>query len=490
MNYSGPPRPFQNECDMKLVTQILNMLLLLSVFPVNSFAAAKLKTICSFVSKDGKVRRTTAKIRLTSDQGRFIIHNGKKSFLVPLVTNNDIVNSCRVAITSHNYGSSASMMTGIKIRKNLISSYSVVYNLSGIESEGKISNATNSFLAHGILEARNKIFDHISYSPNSLRTIKSSELASSEIEEYLGLKKRESGNDYDLSNLLPYAVASDLAYKFEKRIGKNIASSFDEQVLSHQYKRVIKEFHRNFVERFQVILFEKQTPFNTASVAFYDVETKELIIAYKGTKPSFFMDIFADLGITSYFNDLHKITALESYKSSALSFYSKAVLRAEERGYELSEKVVTGHSLGGFLATYVTVRKNADFAKVFSAPGIHDIFDKVSRTKNVLNIYIDTDPVVEYTGLTTPHVENLLIFPYIKKGAFSNHKLGNIIGYLNSGSALPRLKLNHEVERLFGEENLWVETDSDCSLTDSESDISENDSDPYLDDLVEDIAAW
>lgn len=144
-----------------------------------------------------------------------------------------------------------------------------------------------------------------------------------------------------------------------------------------------------------------------SAVAFYDSRKKRVIIGYKGsTTISDFL--LADLGLMIK-NHVNFINPANYFMGDARKFFERVLKLVEVNGLGNPQIILTGHSLGGYIATYIGALFNLE-AIVFSAPPLHQAVRKQkSYLSHVVNIYRKGDPVVEWTG--KGHHENFIIFP-------------------------------------------------------------------------------
>ena len=141
---------------------------------------------------------------------------------------------------------------------------------------------------------------------------------------------------------------------------------------------------------------------------------------------------------------LGRKSTLEIYLEEALQFYALVKKRLLSQGQDLSRirVVLTGHSLGGFLAgitSHHLVKRDQDFQKmmgiVFSAPApfqaedLKDLMRPKKRT-NIFNFYRDKDPVARLSGR---HPENTFVFNARRNfGKLGSHHLERFIGVLEN----------------------------------------------------------
>lgn len=117
------------------------------------------------------------------------------------------------------------------------------------------------------------------------------------------------------------------------------------------------------------------------AVLYIKEETKQFILAFKGTDPKSINDIKADLSEVAG-NRLGK----QSYQCRIA--IQTAINSAKELGYELS---VTGHSLGAYLAELSVIYAHEDFnyseikAVTFESPGVKEIVESFNDKNNVIN---------------------------------------------------------------------------------------------------------
>jgi len=184
-----------------------------------------------------------------------------------------------------------------------------------------------------------------------------------------------------------------------------------------------------------------------------------IVIAYKGTD-------FRDAGKMK--KDMHinagilmqNVYTTESFKKAvddAMSFYSKI-----RNSHPHKTIVLTGDSMGGYLATRIAVY-TGELARVFSSPAtktshygqILPLANVLSMT-NVINFVREWDPIVAGSGT---HVENMVYFPADKSCSLKNaaqtlmncHGLGSFIDkVLTPGLAPTHLAIRPDAKLGFG----------------------------------------
>ena len=151
-------------------------------------------------------------------------------------------------------------------------------------------------------------------------------------------------------------------------------------------------------------------------VALKNDVNKVIIISYKGTDPSNSYDIKADIDLMA--SNIVDGSVLANYVSSAYNFY-KSVKNANS-DYKI---ILTGHSLGAFIATQIAVR-TGELARVFSSPSnfltakqfnIAAAFASVGYLPlpNVINFARSYDPVVNLSSnpLRSTPVNSTVYYP-------------------------------------------------------------------------------
>ena len=231
--------------------------------------------------------------------------------------------------------------------------------------------------------------------------------------------QEEPGKKYDYGDLLKYGQVALAAYRKYETDSASIEG--------------LKELHH-----------QKQSYISVESVAYYDQEHNEIIIGFKGTNLGNWTDIVADCELG--FKNIVNLPFSSAYNYYAKAFYLKTMEIAEELGIERPRVTLTGHSLGGYIATYVAARMGVA-ARVFSAPAMHNISNKSLASSNILNVYREGDRVVENTGRWSQHQENLLILPGASAWiGMENHDMKIIMKKMEEGIQPVQVQLNKNVE--------------------------------------------
>lgn len=245
------------------------------------------------------------------------------------------------------------------------------------------------------------------------------------------------------NEMLRYAYASGLAYVSKKPDEKEkYASSekFQELMLfdDEQEVKVIAEHKTPLLHAIAL-----QVPsISSAQGAL----SEEIIVAFKGTDPESNEDILSDLAIASEsFNPFGSSTYRLPLYKEAFDFLT-TIIEAHTpkdvfRGYEgfsgepKTRVVLTGHSLGGYVAADLSVRTGLP-TWIFSSPSqyiINDsdqtsanLFANTMPVGNTLNTYLQGDPIVTYSGR---YSENRLMYKSTSraKSVTDKHKLTNVI---------------------------------------------------------------
>ncbi len=118
-----------------------------------------------------------------------------------------------------------------------------------------------------------------------------------------------------------------------------------------------------------------------SAVAYKNEQTKEIIIAYRGT----------DSPLDAIISDAQLAFNLTPQQAApAVEFFEEIAENADNGGYSIT---ITGHSLGGALAQYVASLKHVP-AVTFNAPGV-DV-PSGGTIENIINYVNMNDPVGSY----------------------------------------------------------------------------------------------
>ncbi len=186
-------------------------------------------------------------------------------------------------------------------------------------------------------------------------------------------------------------------------------------------------------------LAQKQLPSGFFAATFFKQGTGEYVVAFRGTEPDDVGDLTADL-------DIARKTLPRQYPE-AIAFAANTVGKLKVRDFS-----ITGHSLGGALATVVGAGTGKTTV-AFNGPGMKKALAKsnlnLSRTDNIYNYRSSHDPVSGYgelvgktfslaTGkppksyfwLGTPGT----VYTVLKKGHFyyQQHSMANLAAAVSS----------------------------------------------------------
>lgn len=124
-----------------------------------------------------------------------------------------------------------------------------------------------------------------------------------------------------------------------------------------------------------------------SAAIFRHKKDRSVIVSIAGTRPTDGGDIIADIGIARF--NPHNNPVLVTQITEALRFVEQAS-RLEKR----SKIQVVGHSLGGFLAQYVTAKMNVARGVSFNGPGALTGLSLPPRAPSLLNVVLSKYPKV------------------------------------------------------------------------------------------------
>ena len=136
-------------------------------------------------------------------------------------------------------------------------------------------------------------------------------------------------------------------------------------------------------------LMQQELPSGFFAATFYKQSTKEYVVAFRGTEPTDTGDLTADL-------DIARKTLPRQYHE-AIAFASDSISKLKVRDF-----AITGHSLGGALATIVGAGTGKTTV-AFNGPGMKKALAKsrlkLDRTDNIYNYRSSHDPVSRHGQL-------------------------------------------------------------------------------------------
>jgi hypothetical protein len=207
-------------------------------------------------------------------------------------------------------------------------------------------------------------------------------------------------------------------YKFS--LAANLAYSVPEIPLGAGVSSIRGEIPANYIPIQMMAPRDPQDPNNKYSyaVALKNDQEKIILIAYKGTDPTNAYDIRADIELMA--SNITNGSVLANYVQSAYNFYNGIKKNSEYKDYKI---ILTGHSLGGFIATQIAVR-TGELARIFSSPSnfltakkfnIAASFASVGYLPlpNVINFARSWDPVVNLSQnpLRSTPVNSTVYYP-------------------------------------------------------------------------------
>ena len=160
------------------------------------------------------------------------------------------------------------------------------------------------------------------------------------------------------------------------------------------------------------------------SVGLLSNDGKYIIISFRGT--SSLLDVKTDINLMM--QNINNGELISDYISQGYKFY-----RILKQKYPNATVILTGHSLGGYIASIIAM-KSGEIARVFSSPANYIINNK-NLFANVANTM---DPVVNLSGR---HVSSEIFFPGTSD-LLANHKLKTLIEAIRAETRPTNVYLN------------------------------------------------
>lgn len=200
-----------------------------------------------------------------------------------------------------------------------------------------------------------------------------------------------NSNVLDYNYILKFAQAADYVYSIEQGVSRNV------------------EMPTNFIEYNRRIYSNSSS--NLHAMSFISDLDRIVIISYKGSSNA------TDFAIDGELMAMNTVPVYGPHLAAAiidgLTYYREILskLAADNKNYKI---ILTGHSLGAFIASLVAVQ-TGEIARVFSSPATYinsspnSIYSTVSNNNipfdNVINFMRGWDPVVYASGR---HVEAMV----------------------------------------------------------------------------------
>ena len=306
----------------------------------------------------------------------------------------------------------------------------------------KVHGKLKTFCQNSLQKSTDIRFEKIRYyASNSVAGYEYPVLTEQESREIIDAKDFSVNTD----QLLRYAFASAKAYALKKPEELEKYSSLDKfkTLMDEETVKVIDEHKTSMLHAIAI-----QVP--SVSSGGNELE-EEVIVAFKGTDKESSTDLLSDFAIAS---ESINFFGTSSYRlalyQEAFEFLTKIINQYPPKdvlpGYDnfpgatKHRVVLTGHSLGGYIAGDLAVRTGLP-ARTFSSPSLYIIRDSDQTSANmfantmpmgnVINIYLEGDPIVEYSGR---YSENRLMYSPLNnpQSVLDNHKLTNVIAAISS----------------------------------------------------------
>lgn len=151
------------------------------------------------------------------------------------------------------------------------------------------------------------------------------------------------------------------------------------------------------------------------SIVFMNKAKNHIVIAYRGTIPTKYSDLVADVYIT--FGKTDKSNRF----NEAMNKYHTV-----KNNYPKMEISTTGHSLGGSQAIYVAKKTGVHCWAFNPGQGVSkEYLNDVDKYKNIHTLHINNDPISDTAGLENP--AGIVVFPAVSNNPLKNHSLDNFL---------------------------------------------------------------
>lgn len=151
------------------------------------------------------------------------------------------------------------------------------------------------------------------------------------------------------------------------------------------------------------------------SIVYANKNKTHIVIAYRGTIPTKYSDLVADVYIT-----FGKTDKSNRFKD-AMNKYTTV-----QNNYPKATIVTTGHSLGGSQAIYVAKNTGVDCWAFNPGQGVSkEYLNDVDKFSNIHTMHIENDPISDTAGLE--NIAGIVIFPAVSNNPLKNHSLDNFI---------------------------------------------------------------
>ena len=179
----------------------------------------------------------------------------------------------------------------------------------------------------------------------------------------------------DLNEIRIFAQASKYAYQVDSS-SKGLNSEVFSRITDDKNLIDPMKYHSFYEAGYKVLLTGIFKKSGLRAVSFYQEKTKTLLVAFKGSDSA--KDFYTSLG--AMVSNIFETPEYQNILKDADTFLKLSKSRAR-----CAKTVVTGHSLGGFVAAMLAYNNRNILARVFSSPGVYVVSNPKTSLPNVIN---------------------------------------------------------------------------------------------------------